>query len=255
MHCFKCDRCLHSTLPLLSTVVVTMGIHEKKALGRKWWDCCLCFHPLPSPWPLPHSFFPFLQTHILSSVNKGCVRHTCPAPGAAMRKRHPQSSCTVQVLLPVLILSPECNFTSLPCLLTDYPGLFSPRDHRMNSYLLAFKTWFSPAMWPVVPHRGMIQHEETPGSNKKQAIRGVCLQPSSSWYRHTPCLSFRDYTESTEDMLPILYLIYEEFSIKYQMWMIHSGSGEKVCNHSSEESKKNRWKDEKQSAIRQRTGS
>lgn len=28
-------------------------------------------------------------------------------------------------------------------------------------------------MWHVVPHQGMIQHEETPGSNKKQAIRGA----------------------------------------------------------------------------------
>ncbi len=28
-------------------------------------------------------------------------------------------------------------------------------------------------MWSVVPHQGMIQHEETPGSYKKQAIRGA----------------------------------------------------------------------------------
>lgn len=41
-------------------------------------------------------------------------------------------------------------------------------DHRMKSYPLAIKTCFSPAVWPVVPHQGMIQHEETPGSNKKK---------------------------------------------------------------------------------------
>lgn len=30
-------------------------------------------------------------------------------------------------------------------------------------------------MWIVVPYQGMIQHEETPGFNKKQAIRGACF--------------------------------------------------------------------------------
>lgn len=30
-------------------------------------------------------------------------------------------------------------------------------------------------MWPVVPHLGMIQHEETPGSNEREAARGDCF--------------------------------------------------------------------------------
>lgn len=46
-------------------------------------------------------------------------------------------------------------------------------DHKTKNYPLALITWFSPAMWPVVTHQGMIQHEETPGSYKKQATRGA----------------------------------------------------------------------------------
>lgn len=73
-------------------------------------------------------------------------------------------------------------------------------------------------MWPVVPHQGMIQHEETPGSNKKQAVRGACfiaIQPDTDTHlawQHWVCRG---------DAAQIMDLIYEAiYFYFYQMHMI-----------------------------------
>lgn len=54
-----------------------------------------------------------LNPYSLQCKQRLCHLHTCPVPGTARRERvHSQSSCTIQGLLPVLILSTECNFTT-----------------------------------------------------------------------------------------------------------------------------------------------
>lgn len=190
-------------------------------------DTAVCVLPL-SPCP-DHclSFFFTLPPNLysLQCKQKLCHRHTCSTPGAARRERvYPQSSCTIQGLLPVLILSPQCNFTSLLCL-QEFSELCSHKDHRMNSYLRALKPWFSSAMWPVVPHQGMIQHEETPGFNKKQAIRGAHFIATLLLIliRTLPQLQGQHwiYRGYAAQIIPNLW---GYFYIIYQMCTIYSGS-------------------------------
>lgn len=77
----------------------------------------------PPPALTTASLFSLLppNPYSLQCKQKLCHLHTCPAPGAAGRERvHPLSSCTIQGLLPVLILSTECGFTSLLCLFASF---------------------------------------------------------------------------------------------------------------------------------------
>lgn len=110
-----------------SSVVLTMEIHEKKKKKREKTllykkegsdeNGVYALLPFP-PGVTITSLFSLLPPYPYSLQCKQRLCHlpTCPAPGAARRERvHPQSSCTIQGLLPVLILSPECNFTSLHC--------------------------------------------------------------------------------------------------------------------------------------------
>lgn len=161
-----------------------MAIHEKKTERyRKEGsdEAGVC-----SPPALTTAFLFFLlppNPYSPQCKQKLCHLHTCPAPGAGRRERvHPQSSCTIQGLLPVLILSTECSFTGLFCSLARvFWALLvvqedrKEKERKKKNYPLALNTWFSPAMWPVVPHQGMIRHEETPGSNKKQAAEEPIL--------------------------------------------------------------------------------
>lgn len=128
------------TLPLLHAVVLTMAIHEKKKKNyRKEGSdepgvCAL----LPSPPGLTiASLFSLLppNPYSLQCKQRLCHLHTCPAPGAARRETaHPRRSCTIQGLLPVLILSPQRNFTSLLCL-QEFSELCS--RHRKTTKLKA----------------------------------------------------------------------------------------------------------------------
>lgn len=131
--CFNGDLC--STLPLMPPVVLIITTLEKKKhthththkkkknikpIERKE-VMRLVSEPFLPPSLPPYaltttSVFSLLppSPYSLQCKQRLCHLHTCPAPGAAGRETvHPHSSCTVQGPLPVLILGPECDFTTL----------------------------------------------------------------------------------------------------------------------------------------------